>query len=101
MPTHVSGYGELPMPDDRAVLDRMPGSTVPVIRQPFRAGDMLPFWVGRHGTDDHHLYRLDVDPDEQENRAGDALELEMTDMLRTALAEIDAPLEQLERLGIS
>lgn len=101
MPTHVSGYGELPMPDDRAVLDRMPGSTVPVIRQPFQAGDMLPFWVGRHNPDNHHLYQLDLDPDEQENRAGDALEREMTDMLRTALAEIDAPLEQLVRLGIA
>ena len=62
---------------------------------------MLPFWVGRHNPDDHHLYRLDLDPDEQENRAGDALEREMTDMLRTALAEIDAPLEQLVRLGIA
>ncbi|MGH8631371.1 MAG: sulfatase-like hydrolase/transferase, partial [Burkholderiales bacterium] len=33
----------LPLPDERAVLDRMPGSKVPVIRQPFRAGDLLPF----------------------------------------------------------
>ncbi|HLI79507.1 MAG TPA: sulfatase-like hydrolase/transferase, partial [Candidatus Binataceae bacterium] len=28
---------KLPLPDDRAVLARMPGSTVPVIRQPFGA----------------------------------------------------------------
>src|SRR5262249_17489977 len=34
----------MPLPDDRAQLDRMPGSTVPVIRQPFVAGDMIPFW---------------------------------------------------------
>jgi len=101
MPVHISGYGDLPAPDDRAYLDRMPGSTVPVIRQPFQAGDMLPFWVGRHNSDDHHLYRLDIDPDEQENRAGDALEREMTEMLRSALEEVEAPTEQLERLGIA
>ena len=34
---------KLPAPDDRATLDKMPGSQVPVIRQPFREGDMLPY----------------------------------------------------------
>ena len=100
MPLHA--LPTLPRPDDRAVLDRMPGSTVPVIRQPFRAGDLLPFWaaspriVGRH-----HLFDLGVDPDEQENRAGEGVaERRMLELLRAALAEVDAPAEQLQRLGL-
>ena len=36
---------KMPMPDARATLDFMPGSSIPVIRQPFRDGDMLPFWA--------------------------------------------------------
>ena len=47
MPVHGLTFPLLPLPDDRAELDRMPGSTIPVIRQPFEAGDLLPFWVGR------------------------------------------------------
>ena len=64
-------FDPLPMPDDRATLECMPGSTVPVIRQPFAAGDPVPLIaaqvdriVGRH-----HLYDLALDPDETENRA--------------------------------
>ena len=68
MPVNIGGFNELPAPDERAVLDHMPGTTVPVIRQPFRPGDLLPFWVAGADSDRHHLYNLDVDPDEQENR---------------------------------
>jgi len=101
MPTHVPGFGGLPAPDDRASLDFMPGSTAPVIRQPFVPGDLLPFWTGNDRiVDDHHLYDLDVDPDEQEPRSGGAMEAEMLDLLRTALGEVDAPAEQLARLGL-
>ena len=35
----------LPRPDERAWLDRMPGTKVPVIRQPFEPGDMIPYWA--------------------------------------------------------
>ena len=35
---------KLPMPDRNAFLDFMPGSEIPVIRQPFQPGDMLPYW---------------------------------------------------------
>jgi arylsulfatase A-like enzyme len=53
----VSGLPQLrlPPPDDRAYLDRMPGSRIPVIRQPFRAGDLLPFWA-MGGFTGNHLY---------------------------------------------
>ena len=49
----------------------------------------------------HHLYDLGVDPDEGENRRGETTEAEMADLLRTALVEVEAPAEQLERLGLS
>jgi hypothetical protein len=54
-----------------------------------------------HQVDQHHVYRLDVDPDEQENRAGEQAELDMAELLRTALVELEAPNEQLERLGLA
>jgi hypothetical protein len=90
---------QLPRPDDRAVLDRMPGSTVPVIRQPFRAGDLLPYW-GWGGFSGSELYDLGEDPDEGRDLAGTAVEKEAADQLREALVEIEAPTDQLERLGL-
>ena len=80
----------------------MPGSSVPVIRQPFRAGDLLPFWAGSPRiVGQHHLYDLGVDPDERENRVGEAApERRMLEMLRAALDEVEAPREQGLRLGL-
>lgn len=101
MPMHLAGFEALPPPDGRAVLDRMPGSDIPVIRQPYAAGDRLPFWAGASHVDRHHLYDLDLDPDEGENRVGEALEAELVDLLHAALTEVDAPAEQFARLGLS
>jgi len=102
MPVHGLDVPLLPLPDDRATLERMPGSTVPVIRQPFVAGDMLPmFAAGARIAGQHHLYDLDVDPDEQENRTGERLEEQWVDLLHTALRELQAPGEQFERLGLT
>jgi arylsulfatase A-like enzyme len=101
MPVHVRGLVELPRPDGRAFLDRMPGSDVPVIRQPFASGDALPFWVSRNIAGQHHLYDVDLDPDEVENRVGEPAEREMKELLRAALIDVDAPDEQLTRLGLS
>jgi hypothetical protein len=101
MPVHVKGITELPKPDDRAFLDRMPGSSIPVIRQPFQPGDALPFWVNRTIGGQHHLYDIDLDPDERENRVGEGVEREMQELLRAALAEVEAPTEHLERLGLT
>ena len=90
----------LPLPDDRARLDRMPGTRVPVIRQPFVAGDMLPYWAnGRFSG--NHLYDLSLDPDEQENRAGERRERDAADQLRAALLAVEAPSDQFERLGLT
>ena len=98
MPIHTHPDLRLPLPDDRAVLDRMPGSTVPVIRQPFAAADFLPFWAYTEfvGT---LAYDLAADPAEDENRAADALGRRLEGLLHDALLEVDAPDDQLVRLG--
>jgi arylsulfatase A-like enzyme len=101
MPVNAMPELKLPKPNRRAVLDYMPGSDVPVIRQPFAAGDTLPFWSLGMRKDDHHCYDLNLDPEEAENRLGSADETDMIELLRVALHTVEAPAEQLERLGIS
>ncbi len=101
MPVHSMPNLRLPMPDENAYLDFMPESSIPVIRQPFRPGDMLPYWCAGQRPNWHCLYDLDNDPDEAENLLGTPAEREMIDLLRAALDEIDAPAEQLERLGVA
>ena len=97
---HAMPEYEFPTPDERAWLDHMPGSRIPVIRQPFREGDLLPFWAyGRFSG--NHLYDLKNDPDENENRAGEPSERDAADRLREALRAIDAPSDQFERLGLA
>jgi arylsulfatase A-like enzyme len=99
----VPGYHKnqlMPPPDDRAYLDRMPGSRIPVIRQPYQAGDMLPFWAARKFTG-NHLFDLRDDPGEDENRAGERSEAEAADKLRQALLSVEAPGDQLARLGLA
>ena len=90
----------LPNPDHRAYLDFMPASEIPVIRQPFRQGDLLPFWAMGPVIGDHHLYAINDDPDEKENRAGEKSEARMIELLRVALKDMQAPAEQFERLGL-
>jgi hypothetical protein len=90
----------LPLPDERAVLDRMPGSTVPVIRQPFRDGDIVPFWA-LGSFSGNHLYNLRDDPAEEHNLAAAAMERLAAERLRVALQAIEAPDDQLVRLGLA
>ena len=100
MPTHVvDKYVALPLPNDRAFLDRMPGSSVPVIHQPYAAGDPIPFW-GRNKPSGHRLFDRLEDPDEAHNLAGTAIERRLADQLREALKAIEAPASQFERLGL-
>jgi arylsulfatase A-like enzyme len=98
MPVHSYPDVRLPLPDDRAVLDRMPGSKVPVIRQPFMANDFLPFWAYTEfaGT---LAFDLAEDPTEDHNRADQKLGRELADLLHDALREVDAPSDQFARLG--
>jgi hypothetical protein len=101
MPTHIlPREQELPLPDDRAYLSRMPGSKVPVIRQDFEDGDRIPFWAYTKFSG-HHLYDLQDDAGETRNLAGTALEKDYAERLREALKEIEAPDSQFRRLGLA
>jgi hypothetical protein len=78
----------------------MPGSSVPVIRQPFREGDLLPFW-SLATPPGNHLWKLSEDPGETNNLAGTPLEKELEEKLREALRAVEAPDDQFERLGLA
>ncbi|MFI4935416.1 MAG: sulfatase [Caulobacterales bacterium] len=101
MPTHgaLARYEALPLPDDRAFLDHMPGSQTPVIHQTWAAGDLVPYWA-RFRPTGHYLFDLENDPAEDENLIGGALETQLADELRAALVELEAPKTQFERLGL-
>jgi len=101
MPVHGMANLKLPRPNRNAYLDFMPGSDVPVIRQPFNSGDQLPYWSLGTRTGEHHCYRIDNDPGEFENRVGTRDEADMIELLRVALQSIEAPAEQFQRLGIA
>jgi arylsulfatase A-like enzyme len=97
MPEHAI---HLPRPNRNARLDFMPGSDVPVIRQPFAPGDMLPYWALGQPIGRHCLYDLPNDPDERDNRLDTPQEARMIDALHAALEAVAAPADQYERLGI-
>jgi arylsulfatase A-like enzyme len=100
MPINAVPRYRIPKPDQRAWLDHMPGSTVPVIRQPFEPGDRVPYWAIAP-PEGHYLFDLEEDPGERRNLAGTPAEKQAIDLLRAALDEVEAPEEQLERLGIA
>jgi hypothetical protein len=78
----------------------MPGSTVPVIRQPYAAGDALPYWAYTQ-FDGTLAFDLGDDPDEDRNLADDRLGRDLEAMLHAALVEVEAPSDQFARLGYS
>lgn len=95
----LHGY-RIPRPDHRARLDSMPGSRVPVIRQPFEPGDLLPYWAAG-ARSEHFLFDLSEDPGERRNLVGTPAEKQAIDLLRAALEEVEAPTEHFERMGIA
>ncbi|MFQ5698407.1 MAG: sulfatase-like hydrolase/transferase [Myxococcota bacterium] len=99
MPVHLPVPRELllPPPDDRARLDHMPGSRIPVLRQPWDAGDRVPYWARApfRGT---CLYEPREDPAEERNLVGGPEERRMASRLREALRDLEAPEDQLSRL---
>ena len=106
MPVHGRADLRLPRPDHRAWLDHMPGSTVPVIRQPFQEGDFLPFWAYGGLVDEHILYSRDDDPLQQHNLAAkqgssmSTVESALYEQLRDALRSLEAPEDLVQRLGL-
>ena len=102
MPVHgLEDVVRLPPPDRRARLDFMPGTDVPVIRQPFEPGDRLPFWVGQQ----HGRRPLPLRPRRRPGRGREPGGLGGRGghggAAADALASVEAPGEQLERLGIA
>ena len=79
----------------------MPGSDVPVIRQPFVAGDALPFWAASRFTG-NHLWDVDDDPGETHDLAGDrGASARPSTASAPPLDEVDAPDDQFARLGVA
>jgi hypothetical protein len=100
MPTHViPRYQALPLPDDRAVLDRMPGSGIPVLRQIWEAGDAVPFWAASRFRG-HQLFDLADDPAEEINLASGPDAPAAAARLAAALTALEAPAAQFARLGL-
>jgi len=104
MPIHMDGkqLNMLPPPDERATLERMPGTNVPVIHQLFQPGDMLPYWAFGACEGDH-LYVRAEDPAEERNLAErePGIRKRMTEQLHAALTEIEAPPELFARIGLA
>jgi arylsulfatase A-like enzyme len=101
MPTHfLSRDRELPLPDDRATLAKMPGAKVPVIRQMWDESDALPYWAYARFSG-NHLFDLANDPEENANLSGSPREAQAAEALRATLKAVEAPEEQFTRLGLS
>ncbi len=90
----------LPRPDRRATLEVMPGTGVPVLRQPFEPGDPLPFWAAGGPPEGSFLFDTGIDPGEDENRVNGRDEATMLDALAGELRRIGAPADMLERAGV-
>ena len=70
-----------------------------MIRQPFREGDPLPFWsLGTPAGS--RLWNVAEDPAESRDLAGSPAEERLEEALRAALLELEAPEDQLQRLGL-
>lgn len=107
MPLRMLPEWRFVRPDTRAWLDRQPGTDVPVIRQPFDPSDDLPYWAGGRFHGDLLYDRAEADATGRarnqvaDDGAGVAAAAEMTELLVEALRAIEAPDEQLTRLGIA
>jgi hypothetical protein len=60
----------------------------------------LPYWSLGVRPGEHHCYHLADDPDETDNRLGSPDERDLIELLRIALRDVEAPAEQLVRLGL-
>ena len=100
MPVHPLPELRQPRPDGRAVLRTMPGTGVPVMVQPFAAGDRLPFWALGPTPSASHLFDTATDPAEVEDRAGERVERALADALADELRVIGAPDDLLARIGL-
>jgi arylsulfatase A-like enzyme len=101
MPIPPFPHIRMPRLDLRATLEQMPGTMVPVIRQPFEPGDQLPFWAGHLPPSGSYLFDTDQDPFENESQLGTRAEIDMLEAMATELRNIAAPADLLERVGVA
>ena len=104
MPIHAYPNIRLPRPDRRATLEYMPGSDIPVIRQPFTTGDDVPFWARMNSFHGDVVFNRKEDPNEEHNLVKDrsvTSSSSQIEAMREALKSIEAPLVQFERLALS
>jgi arylsulfatase A-like enzyme len=101
MPIHQLPDLRLPTPDRRATLEYMPGTDVPVIRQPYEPGDRVPFWAALVPPGASHLFDAETDPAEKDDRTGTPVEAHMVEAVASELRSIQAPAELLERVGVA
>jgi len=102
MPVAILPNAGLPRPDDRAWLDKMPGSDIPVIRQPLTGAEIAGGAIllsGRGAGTTSELYDTQ-DEQETENLIDTPRADHYQELLRHALTEVEAPAEQLARLGL-
>ena len=103
MPMHIFPNAGLPRPDGRAWLDRMPGSEIPVIRQPLSGQELsnrAVLLAGRGSGDKSYLFDY-ADEQETENLVDSERTHHYEELLRHALEEVEAPDEQFVRLGLN
>ncbi len=79
----------------------MPGSDVPVIRQPFAVGDTAAVLGGAGGSTGSTCSTTSTTiPTRPGTWPAPRVEAELEEMLRHALGEVEAPRDQYERLGL-
>ncbi len=102
MPIRAFPDLRLPRPDMRARLHPAPGSDVPVIRQPFDPSDAVPYWAAGSFQGDLLYDRAECDETGKvvDRSAGPDRD-EMAELLREALRTVEAPDDQLARLGLA
>ncbi|NNN02373.1 MAG: sulfatase [Acidimicrobiaceae bacterium] len=102
MPVHALAHVRLPRPDRRATIDFMPGSPVPVLRQPYGVGDEVPYWASARSFHGDVLFDRREDPAEVRDLASGRVERGSVHLeaLVEALRALEAPLVQFERLGL-
>lgn len=91
----------LPHPDERAVLDRMPGSDIPVIHQLWDARDAAANPLLGYAEDARTSSLFDAqDEDQIEDLGGSTRESQYIELLHQAFEDVNAPPEQFQRMGI-
>jgi len=103
MPIHALPQIRLPRPDRRATIAYMPGSDVPVLRQPFDEGDRVPFWAQMSNFEGDVLFNRREDPNETRNLTSGPVPSSSfhVEALREALRSLEVPDVQFERLVLN